>query len=201
LTSEVPTNSEVDVPETLVYPQSDARRRDVPQQALVRSWRDCGRDVAWVQLAGELDMASAPALEQALRDAELRARLVVLDLRELTFTDSCGVRVIVNASRRADRTGCRLVLVRGPSQADRMFALVAADLLEIVDLDPGEPVVQALLQIGQQRSTTHDRTPASTYIDVHRRQDSHLSDPEQSLTLSPRSFGVGHSSRAQARSA
>ena len=89
-------------------------------------------------------------LEQTLRAAELRARMVVLDLRELTFTDSCGVHVIMKASIRADRAGRRLVLVRGPSQADRMFTLINSDVLEIVDLDPGEPVVSALSQLAQQ---------------------------------------------------
>jgi stage II sporulation protein AA (anti-sigma F factor antagonist) len=136
--------------QSLVLPDAVASRSAIPRQALLRSWKDCGRDVAWVQIAGELDIATAPALEQTLRDAELRARMVVLDLRELTFTDSCGVHVIMKASMRADRAGRRLVLVRGPSQADRMFTLINSDVLEIVDLDPGEPVVSALSQLAQQ---------------------------------------------------
>jgi anti-anti-sigma factor len=137
------------MPQTLVVPDLAASRPDIPQQALVRSWKDCGSDVAWVQVAGELDIATAPAFEQTLRDAELRARLVVVDLRELTFTDSCGLHVISRASIRAQRAGRRLVLVRGPSQTDRLFALATSDVLEIVDLDPGEPVVQVLLQLAQ----------------------------------------------------
>jgi anti-anti-sigma factor len=106
--------------------------------------------VAWVQVVGELDIVTAPALEQALRDAELRARLVVLDLRELTFTDLSGVHVITNASVRADRAGRRLVLVRGPAQIDRIFTLTTSGVLEIVDLDPGEPVTHAPSQLVSQ---------------------------------------------------
>jgi anti-sigma B factor antagonist len=106
-----------------------------------------------VQVVGELDIVTAPALEQTLRDAELRARLVVLDLRELTFTDSSGVHVITNASVRADRAGRRLVLVRGPAQADRKLTLTTSNHLEIVDLDPGEPVAHALSQLAQQDHT------------------------------------------------
>jgi anti-anti-sigma factor len=108
--------------------------------------------VAWVQVAGELDIATAPALEQTLRDGELQTRLVVLDLRELTFTDSCGARVISEAGKRAERDGRRLVLVRGPTQADRMFTLMKSDVLEIVDLEPGEPLDQALGQIAERTS-------------------------------------------------
>ena len=135
------------MPQTLVIPAPHASRFDLFQQALVRSWKDCGSDVAWVQVVGELDIFTAPALEQTLRDAELRAPLVVLDLRELTFTDSSGVHVITNAGARADRAGRRLVLVRGPAQADRLLALMTSDVLEIVDLDPGEPVAHALSQL------------------------------------------------------
>jgi len=138
------------MPQTQIIPDPAATRFDLAQQALVRSWKDCGSDVAWVQVVGELDIATAPALEQTLRDAELRARLVVLDLRELTFTDSSGVRVITNASVRADRASRRLVLVRGPAQADRILTLTTSNLLEIVDLNPGEPVTHALSQLAAQ---------------------------------------------------
>jgi anti-anti-sigma factor len=138
------------MPHTLVLSDSAVSHSDLPPSALIRSWKDCGTEVAWVQVAGELDMATAPALEQTLRDAELRARLVVLDLRELAFTDSSGVRVIMNASIRANRAGRRVVLVRGPSQADHVFRIAAPNALETVDLDPGEPVVHALLKLAPQ---------------------------------------------------
>lgn len=138
------------MPQTLILRDSAASRCDVSQQAVVRTWKDCGSEVAWVQVAGELDIATAPALEQTLRDAELRARLVVLDLRELTFTDSCGVHVIINASVRANQAGRRLVIVRGPAQADRLFTLTAPAALEIVDLDASEPAAHALSQLARQ---------------------------------------------------
>jgi anti-anti-sigma factor len=133
--------------QTLVISESDAGRSKALPDALVHLWEDRGTDVAWVRVVGELDIATAPALEQALRSAELRARLVMLDLRELTFTDSCGVNVISAASDRARGAGRRLVLVRGPTQADRMFALMTSDALEIVDLDPDEPVVEGPPQL------------------------------------------------------
>jgi anti-anti-sigma factor len=137
------------MPQSPVIPEPPASRLDISQPALVRSWKDCGSDVAWVQVIGELDIVTAPVLEQTLRDAELRAPLVVLDLRELCLTDSSGVRVIANASVRADGAGRRLVLVRGPAQADRMLTLITSDLPEIVDLDPGEPVAHALSQLAR----------------------------------------------------
>jgi anti-sigma B factor antagonist len=103
------------------------------------SWALHDRDAAWVHLAGELDLASAPALRDTLRDAETRAQIVLLDLRDLTFMDSAGVHAIVRACVRAQRAGRRLILVRGPRQVDRLLALAGvADRLEIDD-SPREP--------------------------------------------------------------
>jgi anti-anti-sigma factor len=121
---------------------------DVLPQSLVCSWEEWGTDAAWVQVAGELDLATAPALEQALRGAELRARLVALDLRELTFMDSGGAHVIVHAGIRAQHAGRRLVVLRGPAQVDRFLELSgASEVLEIVDVTGGEPAVQVLRQL------------------------------------------------------
>jgi anti-anti-sigma factor len=56
----------------------------------------------------------------------------VLDLRELAFMDSSGVRAIVNASIRAREVGRQLVVLPGPPNVDRMFALTgSADDVEI----------------------------------------------------------------------
>ena len=54
----------------------------------VCSWRVGGSDAAWVRVAGELDLAASPQLRQRLGEAQCAVRLVVLDLRELTFIDS-----------------------------------------------------------------------------------------------------------------
>jgi anti-sigma B factor antagonist len=97
--------------------------------------RASGRAGAWIRLCGELDIATAPQFEQAVQDSLSSALLVIIDLRELTFMDSTGVHVIVQADARGRRSGRRLVLVRGPAQIDRMFKLVGlSDRLGIVDL-------------------------------------------------------------------
>jgi anti-anti-sigma factor len=51
---------------------------------------------------GELDLATAPELEEALVSAIEEGHEVVLDLRELEFMDSSGVRVLVVAHTRGD---------------------------------------------------------------------------------------------------
>jgi anti-sigma B factor antagonist len=137
--------------ETFSYQDAVAGRSDSLPGMFVCTLSEGGLGAARVHVAGELDIATAPMLERTLRSAELRARLVVLDLRELTFVDSCGVRVIVYASLRARRAGRRLVLVRGPAQVQRLLELSGAlEAVEIVDLAPGEPTVQVLLQLVHQ---------------------------------------------------
>lgn len=116
---------------------------------------DRGEDASWIHLAGELDIATAPLLEQTLhasRPRGLRAPVVVLDMRDLEFLDTSGVHVIANAGRRARQAGGRLVLVRGPRAVDRLFTLTGSrGQFEIVDLDAGEPVVMALLRLAARR--------------------------------------------------
>jgi anti-sigma B factor antagonist len=92
-----------------------------------------------VQVAGELDIATAPQLERTLRELQSGTHLVVLDLRELEFIDSAGVHAIVNASIRARKAGHRLVLVHGSPNVNRTFALAGiSDEVEIADVEPQE---------------------------------------------------------------
>jgi anti-anti-sigma factor len=101
-----------------------------------------------VHVAGELDMATAPELERTLRERLLLARQVVLDLRGVTFMDTRGVYVIVEATARARQAGRRLVILRGPPPIDRVFALTEnADAVEIGDLDALEPPTRPFLQL------------------------------------------------------
>jgi anti-sigma B factor antagonist len=138
------------MPDALTRPDSNASRADALSPAFVCSWTEGGRDAAWVRIAGELDLATAPELERTLEKPPVQARLVVLDLRELSFIDSSGVHAIVNASSRARQAGRRLVVLRGPPQVDRLFALTGSSgELEISDLEPEEPPIQVLLRLAE----------------------------------------------------
>jgi anti-anti-sigma factor len=103
---------EVDVPHPLLSLDSITRNAEPAQPASVRSSTDRAADAAWVQLVGRLDLAAVPQLVRTLRQTQLKARLVVLDLRELRLMDPSCVHVIVNAGIRARRLGGRLVLLR-----------------------------------------------------------------------------------------
>jgi anti-sigma B factor antagonist len=86
---------------------------------------------------GELDLASAPALRDALREAELSHDLVVLDLRELRFMDSTGLHVLIDADQRMRKQGRELTIVRGDSQVGRLLDLThASSQLHVVAEPP-----------------------------------------------------------------
>ncbi|MGZ4247483.1 MAG: STAS domain-containing protein [Solirubrobacteraceae bacterium] len=88
-------------------------------------------------MAGKLDYATASLLEWTLGRFDLRLGMVVVDLRGLTWIDLAGVRVIVDASIEAWLDDRRLLLVRGPSHVDRVFASAdVSDVVEIGDLHP-----------------------------------------------------------------
>jgi anti-sigma B factor antagonist len=114
------------------------------------TWEEGGSGAAWVHVAGEVDLATSPQLEQTLREAQRYACLVVLDLRELTFIDCHGVHVMLEAARDARQAERRLVLVRHRANVDRVLTLTGACAhVEIVDLDPGEASARALLQLAR----------------------------------------------------
>src|SRR4051794_41855425 len=75
-----------------------------------------------IALSGELDISTAPRVEEELRRVEEdRPAVIVLDLRELEFMDSTGLRVIVSADGRARDEDRSLRLVRGPAAGQRVF--------------------------------------------------------------------------------
>jgi anti-anti-sigma factor len=96
-------------------------------------------DAPHVSLHGELDMVRAEEVEAELMRIERgRPERVVLDLRNLTFLDSSGLRVVVMAGSRARRDGHALSIVRGPEQVHSVFEITGMDReLPMVD-DPAE---------------------------------------------------------------
>lgn len=81
---------------------------------------------------GELDVAAAPSLWEAL-DGALRSGVarIVLDMRGLTFIDASGIRVIMRAVRACGPHEARLEIRRSESaQVARVFEIMGmADLL------------------------------------------------------------------------
>jgi anti-sigma B factor antagonist len=73
--------------------------------------------------AGELDIATAAQLERALVDDRRPGDRVVLDLADLEFIDSTGLRAIVRGAEAARRDGWELQLRPGSPAVQRVFEI------------------------------------------------------------------------------
>ena len=90
-------------------------------------------------LSGEIDLSTVEDVESGLRSAiDGGSGAIVLDLREVSFLDSSGLRLMLRLHKDLGEAGRRLVLVQGPRRVARVFELTGAeDQFEIV-ADPSE---------------------------------------------------------------
>jgi anti-sigma B factor antagonist len=88
-----------------------------------------------VKLRGDLDLGSADDLRARLNDVELDGKPeVVVDLRDLAFLDSSGLRELIVASRSAATIGRRFALIAGRDEIQRVFSISGtAERFEWVD--------------------------------------------------------------------
>jgi anti-sigma B factor antagonist len=84
-----------------------------------------------VVVTGEIDMATAPMVERALTEAiEASDGAVVLDLCDVSFFDSSGLRAAIVAHRELAERGRRLSLACIPGgHVWRTFSLAGVDRL------------------------------------------------------------------------
>src|SRR6476659_9056305 len=89
---------------------------------------DSDADAHTVTLSGELDIATADQLTQALESVQpVAGSRLVIDLTAVSFMDSTGLRVLIAANRNATAAGYTLVIVTGESPAKRVLELTRMD--------------------------------------------------------------------------
>ena len=72
-------------------------------------------------LRGELDLASAEIVQARLDELRAAGQPALLDLDELDFMDSSGLRLVLNAAEASDATGWPFSVTHGPEQVQRLF--------------------------------------------------------------------------------
>ena len=95
--------------------------------------RQLSDGTARILVRGELDMETGPRLEAELRHAEAeRPAVLVLDLREVSFFDSTGLQLVLDADVRAREEGRRFVVLPGEGEPLRVLELAeVADRLQL----------------------------------------------------------------------
>ena len=98
-------------------------------QLLMRRTRDGSRQT--LLLEGELDLVTAPDLEDTVAALCLEgAGELVLDMRQVVFMDSSGLRTVLASMDMCRQQGCEFLLIPGTGACRRLFELtgVAGDL-------------------------------------------------------------------------
>jgi anti-sigma B factor antagonist len=80
-----------------------------------------------LHVTGELDLASAPRLEDAM--SELDGSPIVIDLSECTFLDSAGMRVLLAGARELSDTDRSLRVVTSDPRILRVLEITGVDTL------------------------------------------------------------------------
>ena len=93
---------------------------------------------AIVTMEGELDIATEAQARDELARAMDGCDVLVVDLRQLGFLDSTGVRVLLAADLRAREHGMRFGVVRGDGMVARLLEVTRIEQRFPVVDDPGE---------------------------------------------------------------
>lgn len=101
-----------------------------------------------VAVTGELDLASASALEAVLQAALARAPVVVLDLEKLEFMDSTGLRLLGRTHQASAQAGKRFLLGRASHPVRRVLHL--AGLVDFFAYVEGAPANERLCRACEQ---------------------------------------------------
>lgn len=108
----------------------------VGEQLTIEVRQDDDRIV--LTLHGELDLLGAPRLRGEIESHAVDAAdIVVLDLDDVQFIDSAGLRVVLAAHERTVERGQRLALTPGSPQVQRLLSIagVSGHLQTIASAD------------------------------------------------------------------
>jgi anti-anti-sigma factor len=82
---------------------------------------------------GEIDLATVGLVRDAVEREHQSGEDLILDLREVGFMDTSGLRYVLEIVERASKDGFDVQLVRGPTAVQRVF--------EVSGLEPRLPFV------------------------------------------------------------
>jgi anti-anti-sigma factor len=94
-------------------------------QAIVRPFRvdvEPEREFVRVCPSGEIDVATTGTVRERIADVmEEGFRCIVVDLRQATFLDSTGLRLMVDLDASSRTGGWRFAIIAGPAEVQRAF--------------------------------------------------------------------------------
>ena len=120
--------------------EDDAAAPEAPIFSVVVADAGMGRSV--VAAAGELDIATAPRLLEAVATLERSGtRAFAIDLSALTFIDSSGINALRAAVRSAHERGVGAIVAAPSARVQRVL-----DLVKLGEIVPVEPSLAAAFE-------------------------------------------------------
>jgi anti-sigma B factor antagonist len=90
---------------------------------------------AYLRVSGEIDMATAPVLDERLRAAQSNGfTRVVVDFEHVTFMDVSGLHCLLRAAARARLTDKPFAMVKTPAIVERVLQITRS--AHLLDPDP-----------------------------------------------------------------
>jgi anti-sigma B factor antagonist len=80
-------------------------------------------DSSVVRARGDIDLSTLAKATAALDTARQGAAAVLLDLSDVGFMDTSGLRLVIEEQLRAAAGGYRFAVVRGPRKVQRLFEI------------------------------------------------------------------------------
>lgn len=93
-------------------------------------------DAAVVTARGDIDLSTLAKAAAALDEARVGVRSLILDLREVGFMDTSGLRLAIEEQQRAARDGYRFAVIRGSPKVMRLFEIAGLAREEELFVDP-----------------------------------------------------------------
>ena len=85
------------------------------------------KSVAMVSLIGALNSETAPAFEARLQEVVAQGlQVTILDMKELDYISSAGLRVIFKAAKQVKTAGNRLAAANRRPHIDKVFEILKA---------------------------------------------------------------------------
>ena len=98
--------------------------RSQPDEFAVEIVHDEAAECVFVVAAGELDLSTVPELQAALHRASAADHgRVVLDLRQLVFIDSSGLRLLLQTAADARHADHAFAIIDGTPVLTRLFEM------------------------------------------------------------------------------
>jgi anti-anti-sigma factor len=104
-------------------------------------------DFLVLSVTGELDMATAPELEEAVERAQ-GGSAIIIDLRDLTFIDSSGIRALLHVYAAGQNGHSTVSFIRGQSTVQQTLQIAGVEELLAWTTPPAEPAENATSHAG-----------------------------------------------------